>query len=289
MTPNASRPPLPSASWESTGPAPGATTSPSALVSLGQLAAGDAGPRFSPDATKISFTEADGLHIASAPTAGPKRGVRARNDHLVIPAARHADWSPYTLPASPPASCHAAGAAMLRGRHAKMPATAAEPVCREQWRLRVQAAAEDSLRRQDRKEPQARSGSTTARCDTAQPSPATTGRRVGATRAAGRSFWFSCAWGHSGPLRSGCQREPAAARCCLCTCTAGRPSAPALLSARGALALWRMRSSAGTATGLGPDLWIVANPIAARSDGWMAKANVRIAASWRPMCRSCTT
>ena len=36
----------------------------------------------------------------------------------------------------------------------------------------------------------------------------------------------------------------------------------ALLAARGVLALWRMRSSAGTPTGLEPDLWIVADAIA---------------------------
>ena len=35
----------------------------------------------------------------------------------------------------------------------------------------------------------------------------------------------------------------------------------ALLAARGVLALWRMRSSAGTPTGLEPDLWIVAQAI----------------------------
>ena len=40
-----------------------------------------------------------------------------------------------------------------------------------------------------------------------------------------------------------------------------RAASRALQSARGVLALWRMRSSAGTPTGLEPDLWIVAEAI----------------------------
>jgi hypothetical protein len=81
----------------------------SPLCSLDRFAAGDARPRFSPDATQISFTKPDGLHVASAPTAGPNGTCVLANDHLVIPGARDADWSPYTLPAPPPPGCQATG------------------------------------------------------------------------------------------------------------------------------------------------------------------------------------
>jgi hypothetical protein len=61
--------------------------------------AGDARPRFSPAGTQISFSGPDGLHVASVPTAGADGTCLIANDHLVVPGARDADWSPYTLPA----------------------------------------------------------------------------------------------------------------------------------------------------------------------------------------------
>lgn len=94
---------------EETGLPPGGTVSATPLCSINKFAAGDARPRFSPDATQISFTEPDGLHIASAPTAGPNGTCVLANDHLVIPGARDADWSPYTLPTPPPVNCQATG------------------------------------------------------------------------------------------------------------------------------------------------------------------------------------
>jgi hypothetical protein len=159
---------------ESTGTPPHGMISP--LCSLDRFAAGDARPRFSPDVTQISFTKPDGLHVASAPTAGPNGTCVLANDHLVIPGARDADWSLYTLPAPPPPGCQATGSCPSPSC-----GVAGKPGASLRRRTPVQArpARPVSAAR--------RSLSTGTRCVIAQRCPAAARRRVGAVPRAART------------------------------------------------------------------------------------------------------
>ena len=178
---------------ESTGPPPGGTISQPALCSLDRFAAGDARPRFSPDATQISFTEPDGLHIASAPTAGPNGTVCSRTTISSSPApatptgARTPSRRPHRLAVRQPGP--------VQRPHA---ARSASPPARPRRRARVLAAPPTRRASLCRTVPvQARpawpasaarpASSTSARCVIAQRSPATTRTHADAAPVAART------------------------------------------------------------------------------------------------------